>query len=248
MNAARVLDPLLLVPHEEVLLLAQAEHVVADRLQKVVAQLVLFEVRAADQAERMLADFEMLRCVGAARVVAQRARIVEGRLLGLGPRRLKLVFVQAGARPQLASRALPRDWQAVNLALAVARGQDAGAARRVVQVLIVDVEEQAAPTWRSRRARSGSTSPVRATRPTAPPTAPTSRRSSSPTPTAARHMAGTRAGCCWRRGRCLSAATERRRSGASSPSSSSCLARRALSALTASPTSRSTTTRRRVGR
>ena len=41
---------------------------------------------------------------------------------------------------------------------------------------------------------------------------------------------------------------ERRRSGASSPSSSSCLARRALSALTASPTSRSTTTRRRVGR
>ena len=83
--------------------------------------------------------------------MAQRARIVEARLLGLGPRRLKLVFVQAGARPQLPSGTLPRDWQAVNLALAVARGQDAGAARRVVQVLVLDVEEQAgAPTGLAR--------------------------------------------------------------------------------------------------
>ena len=149
-DGAVVLEPPPLVPHTERRALVEAEHVVAHCLHEVVAQLRLLEAGAPEQSERPLADLAVLALVGLARVVAQRAAVVVvGRLLGLGPRLLEAVLPQAGARPQLARRALPRDRQVVGRALAVAGGQEARAVRRVVEVLILDVEEDSGAPGRA---------------------------------------------------------------------------------------------------
>ena len=122
-HGAGVLDPPPFVPHKEDLLARRkAEHVIAHCLQEVVAQLGLLEAGAPYQPKRMLADFEVPFWVGPAGVVTQRAPIVVGRLLGLGPRLIEAVRLQAAARPQLARRTLPRKRQAVGRALAAAGG------------------------------------------------------------------------------------------------------------------------------
>eukprot|EP00966_Prymnesium_polylepis_P204681 4741717-Prymnesium_polylepis.1 len=132
------------MPDAKVLAYLQVEHVVADHLQKVTAQLVVLEARATLQLERFHADPLVLLLLGRSRVVSQRIALM-AELPCILPCSLEFGLLAPAAHPQLARGMLPRDRHVSTAALTTASRQNARHMRRIAQEVVVDVAHQCGP-------------------------------------------------------------------------------------------------------